>query len=118
MGEAEGVVFGHRDGHGFVKRDDGEPDVYISQQEMRSVLHRDRVRVRVVRFDRKGRPEGRVLEIIERRKAPIIGRLLNEGGAWLVAPEDRRYGQRRRPSVDERHRQRGAGPGPIRPSRW
>jgi len=93
MGEAEGVVLGHRDGHGFVKRDDGEPDVYISQQEMRSVLHRDRVKVRVVRFDRKGRPEGRILEIVERRKAPIIGRLLNEGGAWLVAPEDRRYGQ-------------------------
>jgi ribonuclease R len=93
MGEAEGVVFGHRDGHGFVKRDDGEPDVYISQQEMRSVLHRDRVKVRLVRLDRKGRPEGRILEIVERRKAPIIGRLLNEGGAWLVAPEDRRYGQ-------------------------
>ncbi len=93
MGEAEGVVLGHRDGHGFVKRDDGEPDVYISQQEMRSVLHRDRVKVRLVRFDRKGRPEGRILEIVERRKAPIIGRLLNEGGAWLVAPEDRRYGQ-------------------------
>jgi ribonuclease R len=93
MGEAEGVVFGHRDGHGFVKRDDGEPDVYISQQEMRSVLHRDRVKVRLVRVDRKGRPEGRILEIVERRKAPIIGRLLNEGGAWLVAPEDRRYGQ-------------------------
>ncbi|MGN6529903.1 MAG: ribonuclease R [Burkholderiaceae bacterium] len=93
MGEVEGIVVGHRDGHGFVKRDDGEPDVYLSQQEMRSVLHRDRVRVRLVRFDRKGRPEGRVLEIVERRKAPIIGRLLNEGGAWLVAPEDRRYGQ-------------------------
>jgi ribonuclease R len=93
MEEIEGTVFGHRDGHGFVKREDGEPDVYISQQEMRSVLHRDRVRVRLLRFDRKGRPEGRILEIVERRKAPIIGRLLNEGGAWLVAPEDRRYGQ-------------------------
>jgi ribonuclease R len=93
MSEAEGIVIGHRDGHGFVKRDDGEPDVYISQQEMRTVLHRDRVRVRIQRFDRKGRPEGRVLEIIERRKSPIIGRLLCESGAWLVAPEDRRYGQ-------------------------
>jgi ribonuclease R len=60
---------------------------------MRAVLHRDRVRVRVVRYDRKGRPEGRVLDIIERRKAPIIGRLLHEAGIWLVAPEDRRYGQ-------------------------
>ena len=57
------------------------------------MLHRDRVRVRIVRYDRKGRPEGRVLEILERRKAPIIGRLLHEGGVWLVAPEDKRYGQ-------------------------
>jgi ribonuclease R len=55
-------------------------------------MHRDRVRVRVLRHDRKGRPEGRVLDILERRKAPIIGRLLLEGGQWVVAPEDRRYG--------------------------
>jgi ribonuclease R len=86
-------VLGHRDGHGFVQRSDGEPDVYLSPQEMRAVLHRDRVRVRVIRYDRKGRPEGRVIEILERRKAPIIGRLLHENGMWLVAPEDRRYGQ-------------------------
>lgn len=93
MSEIEGTVQGHRDGHGFVLRDDGDVDVYLSPQEMRSVLHRDRVRVRIVRYDRKGRPEGRVLDILERRKAPIIGRLLHEGGAWIVAPEDRRYGQ-------------------------
>ena len=93
MSEIEGTVLGHRDGHGFVRRDDNEPDVYLSPQEMRAVLHRDRVRVRVVRYDRKGRPEGRVLDIIERRRTPIIGRLLHENGTWLVAPEDRRYGQ-------------------------
>ncbi len=57
------------------------------------MLHRDRVRARIVRYDKKGRPEGRVLEILERRKAPIIGRLLHESGIWLVAPEDKRYGQ-------------------------
>jgi ribonuclease R len=93
LGEVEGHVEGHRDGHGFVVRDDGEPAIYLPPQEMRSVLHRDRVRVRVQRMDRKGRPEGRVLDILERRKAPIIGRLLVEGGQWLVAPEDRRFGQ-------------------------
>ncbi len=86
-------MLGHRDGHGFVRRDDGEPDVYLSAQEMRSVLHHDRIRLRVVRTDRKGRPEGQVIDIVERRKSPIIGRLLHENGAWLVAPEDRRYGQ-------------------------
>jgi ribonuclease R len=93
MSEVEGTVQGHRDGHGFVIRDDRQADLYLSQQEMRAVLHRDRVKARIVRFDRKGRPEGRVLEIIERKKSPIIGRLLHESGVWLVAPEDKRYGQ-------------------------
>ncbi|MBN8509994.1 MAG: ribonuclease R, partial [Burkholderiales bacterium] len=93
MSEVEGTVEGHIDGHGFLRRDDGGQVVYLSPQEMRAVLHRDRVRVRIVRYDRKGRPEGRVLDIVERRRAPIIGRLLHEGGIWLVAPEDRRYGQ-------------------------
>ena len=93
MGELEGRVEGHRDGHGFVVPDNGDAAIYLAPQEMRSVLHKDRVRVRVLRYDRKGRPEGRVLDILERRKAPIIGRLLHEGGQWLVAPEDSRYGQ-------------------------
>ena len=91
--EFEGTVSGHRDGHGFVQRDDGSPDIFLPPNEMRAVLHRDRVKARVVRFDRKGRPEGRVVEILERSPQPIIGRLLQESGVWLVAPEDKRYGQ-------------------------
>ncbi len=93
LDEVEGVVQGHRDGHGFVSRDDGASDIYLPPNEMRAVLHKDRVKVRIVRSDRKGRPEGRVVEIMERSKQPIIGRLLHESGVWLVAPEDKRYGQ-------------------------
>jgi ribonuclease R len=93
LAEFEGVVSGHRDGHGFVIRDDGQADIYLPSNEMRAVLHKDRVKARIVRLDRKGRPEGRVTEIIERSDAPIIGRLLQESGVWLVAPEDKRYGQ-------------------------
>ncbi|WP_312305746.1 ribonuclease R [Pulveribacter sp.] len=91
--EIEGSVQGHRDGHGFVIADDEGQDIYLPPNEMRAVLHKDRVRVRVVRHDRRGRPEGRVLEIVERPRQPIIGRLLQESGVWLVAPEDKRYGQ-------------------------
>lgn len=91
--EFEGSVQGHRDGHGFLIRDNGESDIYLSPNEMRAVLHRDRVKVRIVRQDRRGRPEGRIVEIVERPEQPIIGRLLQEGGLWLVAPEDKRYGQ-------------------------
>ena len=89
----EGTVEGHRDGHGFVQRDDGQSDVYLPPNEMRAVIHRDRVIARVTRFDRKGRPEARIVEILDRPQQPIIGRLLQESGVWLVAPEDRRYGQ-------------------------
>ena len=91
--EFEGIVQGHRDGHGFVVRDGGEADVYLPPNEMRAVLHKDRVKARIVRSDRRGRPEGRVVEILERPAQPIIGRLLQESGVWLVAPEDKRYGQ-------------------------
>ena len=76
-----------------MQRDDGQSDIYLPPNEMRAVLHKDRVKVRIVRSDRKGRPEGRVLEIVERPKHPIIGRLLQESGIWIVAPEDKRYGQ-------------------------
>ena len=93
LAEFEGVVSGHRDGHGFVIRDDGQADIYLPSNEMRAVLHKDRVKARIVRTDRKGRPEGRVTEIVERSDSPIIGRLLQESGVWLVAPEDKRYGQ-------------------------
>ncbi len=88
-----GVVAGHRDGHGFISREDGGADIYLAPNEMRAVLHKDKVKVLIVRSDRRGRPEGRVTEIVERSASPIIGRLLQEGGAWLVAPEDKRYGQ-------------------------
>jgi ribonuclease R len=93
VADAQGIVQGHRDGHGFVIRDDGQPDIFIAPAEMRGVMHRDRVRVRIIKQDRKGRPEGRVMDILDRKKSPLIGRLLLESGIWLVAPEDKRYGQ-------------------------
>ena len=73
LDEVEGTVQGHRDGHGFVNRDDGESDIYLPPNEMRAVLHKDRVKVRIVRSDRRGRPEGRVLEILERPKQAVPG---------------------------------------------
>ncbi len=91
--EISGTVQGHRDGHGFVQRDDGLSDIFLPPNEMRAVLHKDRIRVCITRQDRRGRPEGRVVEIIERPALPLIGRLLQESGVWVVAPEDKRYGQ-------------------------
>lgn len=88
-----GRVAGHADGFGFLIRDDGQPDVFLGPKEMREVLHGDRVLVRIAGVDRRGRPEGKVVEILERANTRIVGRVLNEHGVLLVVPEDRRIAQ-------------------------
>ena len=89
----EGRVSGHREGYGFLTPDDGSDDIFLPEREMQKVLHGDRVQVRVVGADRRGRPEGAIVEVLERANTHVIGRLLNENGVWIVAPEDKRIGQ-------------------------
>ncbi len=85
-----GQVQGHRDGFGFLIRDDAGPDLVLSEHEMSKVLHGDRVLARVSGTDRRGRPEGEIVEVIESRTNKLVGRLLNERGVTIVVPEDQR----------------------------
>ncbi|MEX3583388.1 MAG: ribonuclease R [Burkholderia sp.] len=87
-----GRVQGHRDGYGFLIRDDGQDDLFLPNGEMRKVMHNDRVLARIVGYDRRGRSEGHVVEVTDRANKRVIGRLLNENGALIVAPEDKRIG--------------------------
>ncbi|WP_322046918.1 ribonuclease R [Paraburkholderia sp. J67] len=87
-----GRVQGHRDGFGFLIRDDGQDDLFLPQGEMQKVMHNDRVLARIVGYDRRGRPEGHIVEVTDRANRSVIGRLLNENGALIVAPEDKRIG--------------------------
>ncbi|HEV7930668.1 MAG TPA: RNB domain-containing ribonuclease, partial [Nitrosospira sp.] len=89
----EGRVLGHREGYGFLAPDDGSADLFLPEKEMQKVLHGDRVQARIVGTDRRGRPEGTIVEVVERANTYVIGRLLNENGVWIVAPEDTRLGQ-------------------------
>jgi ribonuclease R len=88
-----GRVTAHRDGFGFVIPDEGGDDLFLPDKEMQKVLHGDRVMARVVGTDRRGRPEGTIVEVVTRANTHVIGRLLNENGVWVVAPEDQRIGQ-------------------------
>ncbi|KAF1009928.1 MAG: ribonuclease R [Burkholderia sp.] len=85
-----GRVHGHRDGYGFLIPDDGQDDLFLPNSEMQKVMHNDRVLARIVRYDHRGRPEGHVVEVTDRANKRVIGRLLNENGALIVAPEDKR----------------------------
>lgn len=89
----EGRVSSHRDGFGFLIPDDASADIFLPEKEMQKVLHGDRVQARIIGTDRRGRPEGTIVEVVTRANTHVIGRLLNENGVWVVAPEDQRIGQ-------------------------
>ncbi|NMG73294.1 ribonuclease R [Aromatoleum diolicum] len=88
-----GRVAGHADGFGFLIRDDKQPDVFLGPKEMREVLHGDRVIARITGLDRRGRPEGKVVEVLDRANKRVVGRVLNEHGVQVVVPENRRIAQ-------------------------
>nr|WP_315396073.1 ribonuclease R [uncultured Duganella sp.] len=92
-GFVAGRVSSHRDGFGFVIPDEPGEDLFLPEKEMQKVLHGDRVLAKVIGVDRRGRPEGTIVEVVQRANTHIIGRLLNENGTWIVAPEDQRIAQ-------------------------
>ncbi len=85
-----GRVQGHPDGFGFLVRDDGGPDLFLGPKEMHQVLHGDRVVCRIAGIDRRGRPEGKIVEVLERSQQRVVGRLHREHGILFVSPEDKR----------------------------
>jgi len=88
-----GTVQGHPEGYGFVVTDEEGADVFLGPNEMREVLHGDRVMVRIAGLDRRGRPEGKIVEVLERANTRVVGRVLVENGVTLVVPENRRISQ-------------------------
>jgi ribonuclease R len=88
-----GRVQGHPDGFGFLIPDGGGEDLFLSPREMAQVLHGDRVMVRPGGLDRKGRREGKIVEVLERVNKQLVGRLIREQGVVMVAAEDHRINQ-------------------------
>ena len=88
-----GRVEGHPDGFGFVITGEDKGDVFLSAQEMRSVLHGDRVLVRISGLDRRGRREGRVVEVTERANTRLVARVVEEHGVQFCIAENRRIRQ-------------------------
>jgi ribonuclease R len=88
-----GTVQGHSDGFGFLVPADGGPDIFLSPAEMRKVLHGDRVTVRTIGVDRRGRPEGAIVDVLARVNREVVGRIHEERGIWFLVAENKRINQ-------------------------
>lgn len=93
MDMMRGRVVGHRDGFGFVSPGDGADDLFLNNRQMQGVFDGDEVVARVVGVDRRGRKEGRIVEILERNTWELVGRYYTEYGIGYVAPENPRISQ-------------------------
>ena len=89
-----GKVTTHPRGFGFVVPDrpleDAKGDIFIAGSNLNQAMHGDRVVARIERVS-DGRVEGRIVRILERGSASVVGRFnLDGSGLGFVAPFDRR----------------------------
>jgi ribonuclease R len=84
----------HPAGYGFVVPErplEAGGDIYIAGPNLNEAMHGDRVVARIEKVKEGGRVEGRVIRILERGGASIIGRYTrDDSGMGYVVPFDRR----------------------------
>ncbi|MGV6808169.1 MAG: ribonuclease R [bacterium] len=93
MNLIKGRVSGHPEGFGFVIPQGGGEDLFLNSRQMRRVMDGDTVLVRIAARDRKGRPEGSIVEVVERGTSRLVGRYHCESGVHFVRPDNPRISQ-------------------------
>jgi ribonuclease R len=72
-GYITGTVDMTRMGYGFVSSDEIEEDVFVTARNLKTALHGDKVKVWLFAKRKEARPEGEVVEIIERWRSTFVG---------------------------------------------
>ena len=89
----KGHIVGNKDGFGFIIPEEGGADLYLSPRQMQKVFDGDTVLARVAGVDRRGRREGKIVEILQRKSTRLVGRFYKEAGAGVVVPHNKRISQ-------------------------
>ena len=86
----KGRVQGIKEGYGFFVPDDGSGDFFLNVREMERLFDGDKVLARFTGLDSRGRKEGTIVEILQRRFTEIVGRFYSEHGLGIVVPDSKR----------------------------
>ncbi|QPJ63669.1 MAG: ribonuclease R [Candidatus Nitronauta litoralis] len=89
MSLVSGMLKGHPDGYGFLLTDAREADLYVGRKQMNGAMHQDKVLVRVESGKSNwGKPEGRVIRILQRAHTTLVGVFEPLGRDGWVIPSD------------------------------
>ena len=89
-----GTLHGHPNGFGFVIPDKHHDtnDVFVHRKSMNEAMHQDHVVVRVESEKEPGRPEGRVIKILQRNTPNLVGIYETFGrDGWVIPTEDKYF---------------------------
>jgi ribonuclease R len=89
-----GTVQAQRNGDGMLLPDDASAPIHLSAHEMREVMHGDRVAARVEGPHFRGKPQGSIVEVLERRTREVVGRLHVESGLTYLVADNPRFTHR------------------------
>jgi len=80
-----GTVDMTRMGYGFITGEDIKEDIFVSARNLKTALHGDKVKVWLYARRKGSRPEGEVVEIIERWRSSFVGTIeLMPNFAFLI----------------------------------
>jgi len=105
-----GTVQAQRNGDGLLLPDDASAPVHLSAHEMRTVMHGDRIAARIEGARFRGRPQGAIVEVLERRTREVVGRMHEDAGLTYVVADNPRVTHRVAVPPSERA---GAEPGQV-----
>ncbi len=89
-----GTIQAQRNGDGWLLPDDASAAIYLPSQQMREVFHGDRAAARIEGPHFKGKQQGSIVEVLERRTREVVGRLHVESGVAYLTPDNPRVTHR------------------------
>lgn len=88
-GYVTGTVDMTRMGYGFVQTEEMDEDVFVAARNLKTALHGDKVKVWLFAQKKGARPEGEVVEIIERWRTSFVGTIEIMPNFAFLIPDNR-----------------------------
>ncbi|HAU84577.1 MAG TPA: ribonuclease R [Lachnospiraceae bacterium] len=88
-----GTFIGTQRGFGFVRVEGEDEDIFIPENAMKGALHNDIVQVQVLDIKTGKRREGRIVNIVERGTATVVGTFAKSRNFGFVIADNQRFGK-------------------------
>lgn len=82
--QVTGKIEKTKSGMGYLVSEHHEKDIFIPKKELKYIVQGDKVRAEIVHINKSGKPEGRIVEVVERYQDEFIGKLQIQNNTSFV----------------------------------